>query len=405
MKLDFLTLYLVILLNSLTLTVVWGAITVVYRGFDTARYWLAASILTTVGGGMMMFEGGGLYLFFGLCGNALVIFGFCVERLGVLHFHGERGGWTFSLGLTAIAVCAMYVARDSQVARNVVYATAQIVPLSMAAIYLLQPKRRSLGAMVTVVAMAVGIVGQGTEAVLNSLRLLGELSTEGYYKVGAFCLLTIIFGAMVWNVGFLLMAVDRLQAELAQLAGTDELTGLPNRRSFVERLAAEMPRARRSRRGFSVLLLDLDNFKTINDSHGHAAGDHCVQHFARLAVRRLRGQDLLARTGGDEFCILLPETSLQQAAVIAEELVHLLAANDAYWRGHSIPVTISVGVAEWAPAAAMTVDETLEAADMALYEAKRNGRNGYALAQPTGPEPAAEKAGKGAAAGHSIMRA
>jgi len=404
MKLDFLTLYLVILLNSLTLTVVWGAITVVYRGFDTARYWLAACILTTVGGGLLMFQGGALDLFFAFLGNALVIFGFCVVRLGVLHFHGKRGGWTFSLVLTALALCAMFAVRDSQMARNVVYATAQIVPLAMAAIFLLHPERRSLGAMVAVVALAVGIIGQSAEAVLNALRLLGELSTEGYYKVGAFCLLTIIFGGTVWNLGFLLMAVDRLQAELAQLAGTDELTGLPNRRSFMERLAAEMPRARRSRRGFSVLLLDLDNFKTINDSHGHAAGDHCVQHFARLAMRRLRDQGMLARTGGDEFCILLPETSLQQAAVIAEELVHLLAANEADWRGHSIPVTISVGVAEWAPPAAMTVEETLEAADIALYEAKRNGRNGYALADPMALEPA-EKVVKGAAAGHSIMRA
>lgn len=401
MKLDFLTLYLVILLNSLTLTVVWAAITVVYRSFETARYWLAACVLTTVGGGLLMFQGGTLDLFFAFFGNALVIFGFCMVRLGVLHFHGNRGGWAFSLALTGLALCAMIAVRDSLVARNVVYATAQIVPLTMAAAYLAHPGRRSLGAVVAMAAMAVGIFGQGSEAVLNTLRLLGELSTEDYYRVAAYCLLTIIFGATVWNLGFLLMAIDRLQGELAKLAGSDELTGLPNRRSFMERLPLEMARARRSGHGFSVLLLDLDNFKTINDSYGHAAGDHCVQHFAKLAWQRLRGQDMLARTGGDEFCILLPDTMLQQAASIAAELVRLLAANEAHWRGHSIPVTISVGVAEWPPEAGRTVGETLEAADVALYEAKRNGRNGYALA--LGADAGASRTAT--PAGHSILRA
>ncbi|PWJ84156.1 diguanylate cyclase [Pseudaminobacter salicylatoxidans] len=400
MKLDFLTLYLVILLNSLTLTVIWAAISAVYRSFEAARHWLAACVLTTVGGGLLMFQGGALDLFFAFCGNALVIFGFCVVRIGALRFHEDRGGWAFSVALTALAVSAMFAVRDSLVARNVVYATAQIVPLAMATVYLAHPKRRSLGAMVAVVAMAVGILGQGAEAALNSLRLLGELSTEGYYRVAAFCLLTIIFGAVVWNFGFLLMAIDRLQAELAQLAASDELTGLPNRRSFMEKLATETARARRSGRGFSVLLLDLDNFKAINDSHGHAAGDHCVQHFAKLAKERLRGQDMLARTGGDEFCILLPDTTLQQAARIADELVKLMASSVPQWRDRSIAVTISVGVAQWSPADGKTVEEVLETADLALYEAKRNGRNGYALARDAAPGSNA-----GPASAHSVMRA
>jgi diguanylate cyclase (GGDEF)-like protein len=357
-------------------------------------------VLTTIGGGLLMFQGGALDLFFAFFGNAMVIFGFCVVLVGVRHFHGERRGWSFSVGLTALAVCVMLLLRDSQEARNVVYATAQIVPLTIAAIYLMQPKRRSLGAAVAALAMAVGILGQGTEAVLNSLRLLGLLSTDGYYKVAAYCLLTIIFSGMVWNLGFLLMAIDRLQAELAQLAGTDELTGLPNRRRFMERLATETQRAHRNGSGFSVLLVDLDNFKNINDTLGHAAGDHCVQHFAGIAVRRLRGQGMLARTGGDEFCILLPETDLRQAEEIAGALVELVAANQPNWRGHAVALTISVGVAEWSPRGDKTADETLEAADAALYEAKRNGRNGYVLARPTGTNE-----DKGEAAGHSVMRA
>ena len=198
-------------------------------------------------------------------------------------------------------------------------------------------------------------------------------------------ILALIFLSMVCNFGFLLMAMDRLRNEVADLALMDDLTGVGNRRQLLQRLTEECARSDRSNQPFALLVVDLDNFKTINDTHGHAAGDACLQHFTLMAQTRLRPGDLLARTGGDEFCIMLPASTLREAAMIARRIVEVCREDAAGCAGTEIPLSVSIGVAQWTREIGALPDRLIAAADHALYVAKKEGRNRYAVYEPAPP--------------------
>jgi diguanylate cyclase (GGDEF)-like protein len=169
-------------------------------------------------------------------------------------------------------------------------------------------------------------------------------------------------------------ALHALNAQLGEQAATDPLTGCANRRHFLQRLAQEMARAARHTRSLGVIALDLDHFKAINDTYGHAAGDEALRHFAMLGHRLLRTQDTLARIGGEEFAILLPDTKEAGAANLAERLRAEVERAPVAYGPHTIPMTVSAGVVEWRRTAD-TPDELIQRADAALYAAKRGGRN------------------------------
>ncbi len=172
-----------------------------------------------------------------------------------------------------------------------------------------------------------------------------------------------------------------LNAQLSGLASTDPLTGCANRRQLLERLANEMSRAARYGGTLSVIALDLDHFKSINDTHGHGGGDAALRHFAGEASRLLRTQDMLGRMGGEEFAILLPDTNEAGAVRLAERLREQIERTPTHYGTHTIPMTVSAGVAE-RRAANDTPEELLRRADEALYVAKHNGRNRVSSAQP-----------------------
>jgi diguanylate cyclase (GGDEF)-like protein/PAS domain S-box-containing protein len=166
-----------------------------------------------------------------------------------------------------------------------------------------------------------------------------------------------------------------LANELRHLALTDALTGLPNRRSILQRIASEHARVRRRPEiHSSVLAIDLDHFKRVNDEFGHAAGDAVLRHFADVASRAIRRADAIGRSGGEEFLVLLPDTSLAEARQFAERLRREVAANAVAVDGRPIAFTISIGVAGIAPEDG-SIDAALARADRALYDAKRAGRD------------------------------
>jgi diguanylate cyclase (GGDEF)-like protein len=167
--------------------------------------------------------------------------------------------------------------------------------------------------------------------------------------------------------------VDRVR----QLAYRDGLTGLFNRRYFDSRLVDEVTRAARYGGGVSVLMIDLDHFKKINDEFGHMVGDDVLRAISALFLRQLRKVDVVCRYGGEEFAVVLPATQGASAAAVAEKLRRAVANNE--FAGVPYPVTVSIGVAEF-PAHGITRDDIVRAADAALYNAKEAGRNQVCLA-------------------------
>ena len=182
-------------------------------------------------------------------------------------------------------------------------------------------------------------------------------------------------GSMLLFVGMYLWAEHNraMVAKLERLATTDELTGMLNRRAFNNAATAEIRRADRHESPLSVMILDIDHFKKINDTHGHYGGDNVLIEFARQARATIRTEDVIARVGGEEFAVLLPETEISRAHQLAERIRATIEAAGVMHGGAHITITVSIGVAQVDEGEGIA--EALQRADTALYCAKKSGRN------------------------------
>jgi len=172
-----------------------------------------------------------------------------------------------------------------------------------------------------------------------------------------------------------LQELQRTNEKLEHMAATDPLTGAANRRRFIECVEAEIARAKRHGAPFSLLALDLDHFKAINDSYGHQTGDQVLQRFVKKCLDAIRPYDGVARVGGEEFMVLLPQVALDAARSIGERIRAAIAgAPFDSGNGNPIDVTVSVGVSEFGRDGE-TIDAILRKADERLYRAKHQGRN------------------------------
>jgi diguanylate cyclase (GGDEF)-like protein len=171
------------------------------------------------------------------------------------------------------------------------------------------------------------------------------------------------------------VAVSRIRELLevqTRASEIDGLTGLLNSQTFEERVSLEAARARRYGRPFAISYLDLDNFKVVNDTHGHSVGDDVLKRVATELLQRTRPSDCCARLGGDEFAVLLPETDVEGAEAFGQSLCSRVRAHMEY---KSWPVSLSIGTAVFGPEIEATVDEMLHASDQLMYEAKKAGKN------------------------------
>ncbi|AFZ60575.1 GGDEF domain-containing protein [Anabaena cylindrica] len=180
------------------------------------------------------------------------------------------------------------------------------------------------------------------------------------------------------NSGFIMMVNQRMYQDLHTLATTDSLTKALNRRAIENYLQHEVTRFKRSEIPFSLILIDVDKFKLINDNYGHTFGDVVLQHLVNILKKSLRSQDLVSRWGGEEFLILLPNTNIETASLIANRLRIIVEENPA--AEGMIYYTISLGVATFAETYTNSLSSFFIALDQALYQAKNNGRNQVVIA-------------------------
>jgi len=210
----------------------------------------------------------------------------------------------------------------------------------------------------------------------------GAQAPENLMVLGLFLSFMVI---ILTSVGFLVLQKDRAEEEATKLAVTDPLTGTFNRRTFLDLAEKEIARARRSQAPLTLVMFDLDLFKSVNDRYGHLAGDYVLKRFVEVARLCLRQEDLLVRYGVEEFCLLLPDTDTEDAAALAERIrgateYSLFVFNDGA-TVKPLSVTVSGGVAKLDAKAGEEIDSLVARADEALYAAKAAGRNQIAVSQ------------------------
>ena len=237
------------------------------------------------------------------------------------------------------------------------------------------------------------VIGIGVYALLAFASAIGVSSrfnanASGYLDIAyALMVLIVLSGCIALN-----LRIQRIRAKLQQqrealaqalevnreLATRDELTGLINRRAMLDLMALEHSRSLRSGRPLLLAQLDIDHFKPINDQHGHATGDRALQAFAGTVRASVRDTDVLARWGGEEFVLMLTDSSADQARGLLERIRQAVQALEIAHSAGSLQLTVSIGLAQHLPGD--TVEHTLERADQALYRAKALGRNRVVVA-------------------------
>ncbi len=175
---------------------------------------------------------------------------------------------------------------------------------------------------------------------------------------------------------------EQFQQQLYESATRDPLTQAYNKRYFDEQLAKDFSHAQRHELELSLIILDVDHFKRVNDEHGHPAGDHVLQRLAACIMGSLRTEDAFCRIGGEEFAIIARDATILHGTQLAERVRRLVETTKFVYDGETLPVTISVGVASYDPAQHPEATALVEATDRLLYVAKRAGRN--RVATPTG---------------------
>lgn len=313
-----------------------------------------------------------------LANVALVAAGQCYQ-IGArsLAMRGRANARDAAAGAGYIAVfTAVYLADVSLAARATVVSAALVAWFYSAIGHLrAAPSTRSLRAVRAMVAClalaAVLLVGRVLVLLLSRTESSSIVDSSPVALATALAAFVV---SLVCGVGILSVTRERGEFELLQLAAIDPLTELPNRRALFDSGARKIALHQRNGRPLTMLMVDLDHFKEINDTYGHPVGDQVLRRFAEVASATLRTSDLLTRAGGEEFCALLPETGAETAMRVAERLRTAVAGCQMVPDIPRLRITCSIGVAQW-QAGETAIDPLLDRADHAMYAAKAKGRN------------------------------
>ena len=317
-----------------------------------------------------------------ISGNIFILVAFALYSQAIflfLHNSTPRSLWV-GLALCCFGVVALYPLEFGP--RTAAYSCMQVIMLVPGVWHILRhgwKREPSLRIVALAIALCgVGLVARSAQAWAFE-PWLSELTEPG--KGPAITFLAAFISMLGSGFGFILAALERSAAEMENLATHDGLTDCLNRSAAVALLGNTLQRGQRTGDSTSLVMLDLDNFKSINDKYGHRTGDEALRQFARTARQHLRASDVLARMGGEEFALVLPATDAAGAMHVAESVraaIEALVINDL--NHATLSITVSAGVACATSGAVTTPDQLYHLADTALYAAKALGRNRIQLA-------------------------
>ncbi len=312
-------------------------------------------------------------------GNAFIVYGALHLWQAVRLFYGRRTWFRLALAM-ALAVLLGFLGlaalKDDPKARGVVVSALYGVITFGLAWEFSRPSREEVWAGPRLLS-AFAFAAFGVAALARAVLLHRAPPGVGPVDLVApnlVLLLSAIFMVGFIGLGFSMVLAQKLEARQSRLAQTDLLTELLNRRGFETFSQRVLDRAKVRGEGATVILIDVDHFKRINDTYGHAAGDLVLESLGAYLRRQLRERDGAGRLGGEELSILLPETRAEDARPIAERIRRGIEDLDLAWEGTRIPVTASLGVATTAEGG-HDLKALLQIADERLYEAKQGGRN------------------------------
>lgn len=309
--------------------------------------------------------------------SGLLLFGQLLLVVGLQRYNGKPPVWRPTLdviGAILLLIAWLTFGTHHYPGRIFIMALAHIGFFAYGALLAWRAEPRGFGSRFLAAAFLLGVAVAAWR--LATLTLAAGQTDDAFDRnliqqvyLGMFSL-----GVLGLSIGFILLANERLRVELEFMATRDPMTGALNRRAFFARAAIEWARRERSKRPLAVITSDIDFFKKVNDSYGHHVGDLVIKDFARRASQMLRVPDILARFGGEEFVILLPDTDLANACQVAERIRCEIETH----RDRALPkFTVSLGVAvtEGQPGQAADIEALIAEADAALYRAKQGGRN------------------------------
>jgi len=319
-------------------------------------------------------------------GVAVLLAGIGLVWVATRTFNGRPPrGWVVAVGPAIwLIACRMPGFVDNFDARMI------LSSLIIGAYYLLaameirrgEPLKTRTVASAVLVVQAIFVLVRVPLVVLDSPSGTLSFADTSWFSISA--LEAVIF---VQVISFLMISLtkERVEARLRAAALTDALTGLPNRRAFFEWAEAAIARGARNQSPMAAIVFDLDRFKEINDRFGHPIGDAVIQTFAAAARQRLRAGDFVARLGGEEFAVALPDTTGAEACLVALQVSQAFEAAVAAMAPGGLSGTACAGVAETPVTTACSLEDLITAADRALYEAKKMGRGQVWLSEAPAP--------------------
>ena len=339
-----------------------------YQGVSTA---LIANLCVAVGLMLRLFMDGLPNFLTTILSNTLLLTGSGLFYIALSQFTGFAYSKSLVIGIIAVALSFLVYFTywdDDLRMRMITFSLGSMAMVFILIVQLWRTQKTSLRFSANLMLVSFIVHGIFLMVRIISLVLDPPQDTLSITPVQSATYLLSFAISFFWSSGFILMVSQRLRNDLMEVATIDVLTRLPNRRATQDFLEKELSRAQRSESEFSVLLIDIDNFKQVNDRWGHSVGDHALVKTASIFQSMIRKQDWVGRWGGEEFLMIVPGSPHCDAEPLAERIRSEIANSEYSNSGASFGITISIGVA--CADRTSTADEILKKADDALYRAK-----------------------------------